>query len=303
MSTTSIPAGPIAKSNFYNELPRSFQIARETLTLYTELGYIETKMKEEEASRYETWHPQYALRHTKSLANIINVFNDNVSFANKEIEKFIPFQKQSLEQYCDEHPGHTLDHYNLHESTRKTAFKEMKREVVELYQLGDTFHILSKKITLVLEKLREKNSLDKTIPIFPLIPCVKPTHPPAFHNFKNLRHIEPPKAPIAIQKPMEKTSASAVQGVNTSAKIDVTVLTNLGPEQTLGICCEPNWAEQPISFTPCENGWQGQVPMNQPWKFVTLENGKVANWEQLEGNRFCDSEVMAFTVQANEVRF
>src|SRR5581483_2932018 len=84
--------------------------------------------------------------------------------------------------------------------------------------------------------------------------------------------------------------------------IDVNVNIKIGEQQTLGICCDPHWAEKPMTFTKSENGWNGQVPVKNEWKFVILEKGQITQWEKGK-NRRCGEQTPAFTVKAHEIKF
>lgn len=85
------------------------------------------------------------------------------------------------------------------------------------------------------------------------------------------------------------------------SKINITVLRDLAPGQTLGICCGPNW-DMPIAFAKEGNGWKGQTPINKEWKFVTLDTSGKVSWEKGK-NRQCNEQTQAFTVQSHEIRF
>lgn len=317
MSTIAIPTVRVSVRDIYENIPRSIKIQMECALQHTELENIE--MSDREDGCINQPFREYICRHTEPLANIINVFNDNVNYANTEIGKFIPFEKRTIEQYTSEHPNCTPEDYGRDESLRKSEFEEMNYERAELYQLGGILRTLGEKIMRVAEILSSKDRVDSTIPLLPVLACIQPDveYLPSYFNFKCLRKVETLKAPLVVQEPV--TESPAILAIETiyapapdapiidvlvlaAPKIDVAVLRSLGSGQTLAICCDPTWEKQPVAFTPSEKGWAGQVPVNKLWKFVILENEKVKSWEQGK-NRYCNDRTQAFTVKANEVKF
>lgn len=127
------------------------------------------------------------------------------------------------------------------------------------------------------------------------------------YTFKSLNFsMRPSKKMLEKANPQELGSAEQglvpEQSSSVPLCIDITVLSQLKFGQNLGICCDPKWEQNPISFDLSENGWKGQIPLNTNWKFVILENGKVTRWEK-GCNRLCGNQTQGFTVKAHEVHF
>jgi hypothetical protein len=249
----------------------------------------------------------------QKLINIINVYNQNVEYINKSNKKDTLFTELTHEQYSKADgtkPSYSDYHYS--ESLRKFKLLQTMDEEVQISQLGYLFPTLAKKITRAAERLNDR-APEGSLPFsFDLMKveskCAHDFFAPRLRKVEI--PVETPKIQLAPQEPA-KESPRAETSVATpleiadstpASTIDVTLLTRLGTGQSLGICCEPNWDQQPISFAPCDGGWIGQVPVNQLWKFVILGEGKVTHWEQA-ANRRCDAQTQAFTLQANEVRF
>jgi hypothetical protein len=85
--------------------------------------------------------------------------------------------------------------------------------------------------------------------------------------------------------------------------VGVTLACNVGWGNSLGVCCEPSWADAPIAFTAINGAeWYGQVPVGNAFKFVKINNGKVVAWETGH-NRCSDGTLDSLKLSSNKVEF
>lgn len=192
-------------------------------------------------------------------------------------------------------------------------FFKQKEDSAKIVQTGHALLKLKDKIIFTINLMKSNEQ------IAPHLPNIRPftfpsgmTLPPELSTPPRLRQARtlPPTTTISHEKPA--TDQMVVpSGINTSpliipkqelSSIDITVCHTFNPEQILGVCCDLNW-DEPIPFIQNENGWKGQVPVNQEWKFVVLnKEGKIVAWEKHK-NRRCNPNTEPFTVKSNELRF
>ncbi len=108
-------------------------------------------------------------------------------------------------------------------------------------------------------------------------------------------------------QPQETANIAPVEtSVNTptlpaSLHTQVKVNYDVGINNTLAIRGEPDWSIN-VHFTKNEDGWTGQVPVGNDWKFVILHNDQVIKWEK-GSNRRCNKETPLLSLNSNEILF
>lgn len=104
----------------------------------------------------------------------------------------------------------------------------------------------------------------------------------------------------AVNAPPVETSVN-MPAIPSSLYTTVTVSCDVGLGNTLAIRGEPDWSIN-VHFKKTENGWTGQVPVGNKWKFVVLQNDQVINWES-GPDRLCNAETPLLSLNSKEVHF
>lgn len=292
-SFSRIPIGFAFNRELYDTIPRSTKIKEDVLLSFVALKEIKSKSLE---------HAVY------ELENIVKVYNHNMDHINLTIKNRTSFEERTYDQFCREHGGlrkPSPSEYTQEEAKRQHAVLKRMDEEGQISQLADVFPSLAEKISRAAERL--KTMSPNALPEFTLTPL----------DNKVVHNLFPPKLRIiadpiktTVQAPIGATPTETPQvppviekSASTAPKIAVTALCTLSSEQTLAICCAPEWAAKPIAFTKTENGWTGEIPVDIEWKFVIMQDAQVTHWEQANNNRCCDAQTQAFTVPAHEIKF
>ncbi len=305
MSFYQFPVASFLGTDICVQRPSSTVIKEDFLVLFADLEKIKYRIKEKDIDTIPS-----------QIVNIIKVYNSDVKFINRENKNFEVSEFQSFEKFCKYRGNESTESLRKEYDDKKNragirTAKE-RNELCQLKQLGGLCSTLANKITRTIERLKRCDSIAEQIPSCPLEKI-------AFDDqflAPRLRTIEEPveksqavvSAPAALTEDQPPETFSVIETVVSapaplpSIHSDVTVIYDVGYGNSLGICCDPSWAENPIVFTNHENGWAGQVPVDKDWKFVVLQNDRILKWEN-GTNRRCDAHTNALTINANEVKF
>lgn len=342
MSFDRIPIGNLFNHALYDHGPRSTQIKEDVILTFTTLNSIKSTIKSEDmCDEYLVNDVKNRLENVIKVYNenvqYINSSIENpTEFESCSYEQYCkgryPIPSRSDFQYEESlRKTHLLKQINEESQISQLGyiFRDVAKKITRTI---DRFNaVVSSSPTLRASELiapKNRHAHDFYAPTLriikaPIIETKTPKRAPLSHSeFKQIAAEILQKLEALPNQPSHQTSlgsqqpeilaieilpSAPVETITVPApaapKIDVTVLCNLAPGQTLGICCDPTWDKQPTAFIKGDNGWKGEVPVNQDWKFVILDaSGKVANWEK-EKNRRCNEQTQPFTVKATEVRF
>lgn len=92
-----------------------------------------------------------------------------------------------------------------------------------------------------------------------------------------------------------------------SRPVQVTVKSDVGEGNTLGICFHPDWGNKPTAFARTFqgywSGWIGKVPTNVEFKFVIIKKDGQIQWEQQSQNRKLPQNNPALFLTSDQVQF
>lgn len=302
----------------YDKLPDSTRIMQDILISLISIEDVQLNIQQGDLSSAKD-----------TLSNIIRVFNENIKYINKEFKIPHHFTPRTFEEYCktSDHPKSAslselrADHHS-NESLREFKACQGLNEIAQLEELCFPSKKLATKILCTIGSFHAVEGTDKKTEF-----CALESIEKAWLEFfpPRLRKIEvPSKSPEATKssvinqnEPKAATSPSAILPSSPAVKsilapveteeyslpiVGVTVKlceiknSTLG-NNTLGVCCEPDWQKAPVAFTKDENGnWAGQAPIQKNWKFVLMQGDTVVKWENRHGNRKCDGSVGSVTL-------
>src|ERR1700722_7305107 len=227
----------------------------------------------------------------ENMVNIVEVYNENVSYLNEHIQKDL--REEAVCNYNLPSPAGSIvaDHCNT------------------LTKLADVSLLLKEKITEVYNKITSKNGPSEKLLELKFVqpdtnsgkyrPCVRSSDAEIARRKASidaeLTEINRLKSIIeATQAEIKKaqTERAAAEDTNsiqntsapqtTAVTASVSVQSNVEYGYDLGVCAEPDWDNKPIEFRYEGSGWKGEVPLDKKFKFVVLQNRKVLKWEDHE---------------------
>jgi hypothetical protein len=264
-------------------------IKEDCLGTYMKLNEIESEISNGSINENNFKNTKY------TIDNIIKVYNENVCHVNQKVTNDVV---STTQEYEKRKSNNSLS-YN-----EECEYVNSRHEISDLR--GAAYYLsngLPQRILAVLERSNQYKLNDNSAPYEQLAEISKEVLPLFFRptlrlceDFQEARDNR-----IAEQRAAYRLEQSTKLVSTSPHHIKITVnCVELNTESTLGICCEPNWASQPIAFTKNEQGnWCGQIPMDTDWKCVVIQDGnQVVLWEKLEGNRRCDAQTQPFTLHA-----